>query len=548
MENITIGGAMLKEMFLTGAALLEKSRAYIDSLNVFPVPDGDTGTNMSMTMQSAVKEIQNCKGTNVSDIAAAASLGALKGARGNSGVILSQILRGFARALSGKEEMAPENFAAALTTGTEAAYKAVMKPKEGTMLTVARMMAEAVTKEANEGANLYKLIDVMIDEGERALRLTPELLPVLKEAGVVDSGGKGLVTILRGFKMVIDGEEVDEYVLAPQMQDTAGITGGEEGADLEALDDIEFGYCTEFFIIHLDESFSEADLDKLREKLMKIGDSVVVAYDSDFIKIHVHSNCPGKILQLALRLGEIDRIKIENMREQNRELLANMKKNEKENALVAVSISDGIDEVYKAIGVNNLISGGQTMNPSIDSITKAIRRANARNVFVLPNNSNIIMAAQQAAAISDRNVIVIPSKTMMQGLSAALAYSDDVDVETNTERMTAAIKQVLSGSVTYAVRDTQFNGEKISQGDIIGLLDNVITKVGTSVDSVAVELLCSMIENKGDDCMATIFYGEGADEDSAQAVADAVNEKYPDAEITVQYGGQPLYYYYFSVE
>ncbi len=548
MENMTIGGAMLKEMFLTGAALLEKNRAYIDSLNVFPVPDGDTGTNMSMTMQSAVKEIQNCKGTNVSDIAAAASLGALKGARGNSGVILSQILRGFARALSGKEEMAPENFAAALTTGTEAAYKAVMKPKEGTMLTVARMMAEAVTREANEGANLYKLIDVMIDEGERALRLTPELLPVLKEAGVVDSGGKGLVTILRGFKMVIDGEDVDEYVLAPQMQDTAGITGGEEGADLEALDDIEFGYCTEFFIIHLDESFSEADLDKLREKLMKIGDSVVVAHDSDFIKIHVHSNCPGKILQLALRLGEIDRIKIENMREQNRELLANMKKNEKENALVAVSISDGIDEVYKAIGVNNLISGGQTMNPSIDSITKAIRRANARNVFVLPNNSNIIMAAQQAAAISDRNVIVIPSKTMMQGLSAALAYSDDVDVETNTERMTAAIKQVLSGSVTYAVRDTQFNGEKISQGDIIGLLDNVITKVGTSVDSVAVELLCSMIENKGDDCMATIFYGEGADEDSAQAVADAVNEKYPDAEITVQYGGQPLYYYYFSVE
>lgn len=547
MENMTIGGAMLKEMFLTGAALLEKNRAYIDSLNVFPVPDGDTGTNMSMTMQSAVKEIQNCKGTNVSDIAAAASLGALKGARGNSGVILSQILRGFARALSGKEEMAPENFAAALTTGTEAAYKAVMKPKEGTMLTVARMMAEAVTREANEGANLYKLIDVMIDEGERALLLTPELLPVLKEAGVVDSGGKGLVTILRGFKMVIDGEEVDEYVLAPQ-QNTAEITGNEEGADLEALDDIEFGYCTEFFIIHLDESFSEADLDKLREKLMKIGDSVVVAHDSDFIKIHVHSNCPGKILQLALRLGEIDRIKIENMREQNRELLANMKKNEKENALVAVSISDGIDEVYKAIGVNNLISGGQTMNPSIDSIAKAIRRANARNVFVLPNNSNIIMAAQQAAAISDRNVIVIPSKTMMQGLSAALAYSDDVDVETNTERMTAAIKQVLSGSVTYAVRDTQFNGEKISQGDIIGLLDNVITKVGTSVDSVAVELLCSMIENKGGECMATIFYGEGADEESAQAVADAVNEKYPDAEITVQYGGQPLYYYYFSVE
>lgn len=548
MENMTIGGAMLKEIFLAGAALLEKNRAYIDSLNVFPVPDGDTGTNMSMTMQSAVREIQNCKGTTVSDIAAAASLGALKGARGNSGVILSQILRGFAKALSGKEEMTPESFAAAFTTGTAAAYKAVMKPKEGTMLTVARMIAEALTREAEEGANLYKLIDVMLEEGERALKLTPELLPVLKEAGVVDSGGKGLLTILRGFKMVVDGEEIDEYVLAGQEQTTAEANSGEEGADLEALDDIEFGYCTEFFIIHLEESFSEAELDKFREKLMKIGDSVVVAYDTDFVKVHVHSNCPGKILQLALRLGEVDRVKIENMREQNRELLANMKKNEKENAIVAVSISDGIDEVYKAVGVNNLISGGQTMNPSTDSIVKAIRRANARNVFVLPNNSNIIMAAQQAAALTDRNVIVIPTKTMMQGLSAALAYSDDVDVKTNTERINAAIKQVLSGSVTYAVRDTQVNGDKISQGDIIGLLDNSITKVGTDVGTVAADLLCEMIEKKGEDCIAAIFYGEGADEESAQAVADAVNEKYPDAEITVQYGGQPLYYYYFSVE
>ena len=542
-----ITGALFKQMILHGAAAITAQKQAINDLNVFPVPDGDTGTNMSMTIATAAEALRKAAPASVGQASSVTASALLQGARGNSGVILSLLFRGLSKALKGMETADAAAFAAAMQEGVAAAYKAVMKPKEGTMLTVARMMAEAVTKEANEGANLYKLIDVMIDEGERALLLTPELLPVLKEAGVVDSGGKGLVTILRGFKMVIDCEEVDEYVPAPQ-QNTAEITGNEEGADLEALDDIEFGYCTEFFIIHLDESFSEADLDKLREKLMKIGDSVVVAHDSDFIKIHVHSNCPGKILQLALRLGEIDRIKIENMREQNRELLANMKKNEKENALVAVSISDGIDEVYKAIGVNNLISGGQTMNPSIDSITKAIRRANARNVFVLPNNSNIIMAAQQAAAISDRNVIVIPSKTMMQGLSAALAYSDDVDVETNTERMTAAIKQVLSGSVTYAVRDTQFNGEKISQGDIIGLLDNVITKVGTSVDSVAVELLCSMIENKGDDCMATIFYGEGADEDSAQAVADAVNEKYPDAEITVQYGGQPLYYYYFSVE
>ena len=547
LENTTICGAVLKDMYLTGAALLEKNRAYIDSLNVFPVPDGDTGTNMSMTMQSAAREIQNCKSDSVSDVASAASLGALKGARGNSGVILSQIFRGFARALSGKEEMTAEDFSIALTAGSEAAYKAVMKPKEGTMLTVARMMAEAVAEEAKTGANLYKLIDIMIATGEEALRLTPELLPVLKEAGVVDSGGKGLITILRGFKMVIDGEDVDEYVIAPQPEESTRISS-DEGADLEVLGDIEFGYCTEFFIIHLDESFSETDLDKLREKLMKIGDSVVIAHDGDFIKVHVHSNCPGKIIQLALRLGEVDRIKIENMREQNRQLMDEIKRNEKENAVVAVSISDGIDEVYKAIGINHLIQGGQTMNPSIESIAKAIRKANARNVFVLPNNSNIIMAAQQAAALVDRNVIVVPTKTMMQGISAALAYSDDVDVDTNVERMSTAIQNMLSGSVTYAVRDTQFNGTKINQGDIIGLLDNTITQVGTSVDAVAVSLLCEMIDKKDEEAMATIFYGEGADESNAQAVADAVNAKYPDVEISVQYGGQPLYYYYFSVE
>ena len=422
-----------------------------------------------------------------------------------------------------------------------------MKPKEGTMLTVARMMAEAVAEEAKTGANLYKLIDIMIEKGEESLRLTPELLPVLKEAGVVDSGGKGLITILRGFKMVIDGEDVDEYVIAPQPEESTRISS-DEGADLEVLGDIEFGYCTEFFIIHLDESFSETDLDKLREKLMKIGDSVVIAHDGDFIKVHVHSNCPGKIIQLALRLGEVDRIKIENMREQNRQLMDEIKRNEKENAVVAVSISDGIDEVYKAIGINHLIQGGQTMNPSIESIAKAIRKANARNVFVLPNNSNIIMAAQQAAALVDRNVIVVPTKTMMQGISAALAYSDDVDVDTNVERMSTAIQNMLSGSVTYAVRDTQFNGTKINQGDIIGLLDNTITQVGTSVDAVAVSLLCEMIDKKDEEAMATIFYGEGADESNAQAVADAVNAKYPDVEISVQYGGQPLYYYYFSVE
>lgn len=546
MENTTIGGAMLKDMFLTGTALLDKNRALIDSLNVFPVPDGDTGSNMFMTMQSAAREIRDCKSEKVADIAAAASLGSLKGARGNSGVILSQIFRGFAKALAGKDEMDAAAFSLALTMGTEAAYKAVMKPKEGTMLTVARMMAEAVAAAGAEGANVFKLIDVMLESGEEALKRTPELLPVLKEAGVVDSGGKGLLTILRGFKMVMDGEEVDDYVEETATEDTSA--SEDEGAELDGLGEIEFGYCTEFFIIHLDESFCESDLDKFREKLMKIGDSVVVANDSDFIKVHVHSNYPGKIIQLALRLGEVDRIKIENMREQNRELLENIKKNEKENAVIAVSCGDGLDDVFRALGVSAIISGGQTMNPSIESISRAIRRVNARNVFILPNNSNIILAAQQAAELSERNVRVIPSKTMMQGISAALAFSDDIGADENAAQMADALANVLSGSVTYAVRDTHINGAPITEGDIIGLLDGAITKIGTSVDEVTANLLYDMLDRKDGDAIVTLFYGEGMDEENAKAIIKLAGEKYPRSEFTVQYGGQPLYYYFISVE
>ncbi len=543
MTSKTICGAMLRDMFLTGAALLDKNRAHIDSLNVFPVPDGDTGTNMFMTMQGAVKEIKDCKGSSVADVAAAASLGSLKGARGNSGVILSQILRGFSKALAGAEEMDGMLLAQALKTGTEAAYKAVMKPKEGTMLTVSRMIAEAVGEAAAEGANIYKLIDLMLEKGEAALRITPDLLPVLKEAGVVDSGGKGLVTIFRGFKMAIDGEEVADY-----MDDSAFSAPMEDSASLEDLEDIKFGYCTEFFIIHLEESFGEADLDRFREKLNKIGDSVVVAYDADFLKVHVHSNCPGKILQLALRLGEVDKIKVENMREQNRELLENMKKNEKENAMVAVCSGDGIEEVFRSLGVAATIQGGQTMNPSIETIGRAIRKANARNIYVLPNNSNIILAAQQAAELSERNVIVIPTKTMVQGIAAAVAFVPDADPGENGENMKEAVGNVLSGAVTYAVRDTQYKGTGIHEGDVIGLLDGSIAEVGQSVDAVATDLVCGMIAQKGEEAIVTIFYGESMDEENANALVQAINEKYPDAECMVQRGGQPLYYYYFSVE
>ena len=541
--NNTIGGALLREMFLTGAALLDKNKALIDSLNVFPVPDGDTGTNMHMTMQGAVKEIREVKSEKVADVAAAASLGSLKGARGNSGVILSQILRGFSRALAGAEEMDAQLLAQALKTGTEAAYKAVMKPKEGTMLTVSRMIGEAVEKAAEEGANVYKLIDLIIESGEAALRITPDLLPVLKETGVVDSGGKGLVTIFRGFKMAIDGEEIEDYV-----DDYTASSAVEETASFEDLEDIKFGYCTEFFIIHLDESFTEADLDRLREKLMKIGDSVVIAHDADFVKVHVHSNCPGKILQLALRLGEVDRIKIENMREQNREILENLKKNEKESAMVAVSSGDGIEEVFTSLGVAASVQGGQTMNPSIETIGHAIKKANARNVFVLPNNSNIILAAQQAAELSDRNVIVIPTKAMVQGVAAAIAFDPDAAPEDNEAAMKEAFANVVSGSVTYAVRDTHVNGNDIHEGNIIGLMNGTIEEVGESVETVSMALVDRMVAEKSEDAIITVFYGSDVTEDTANAFAEAVSEKYPDAECMVQRGGQPLYYYYISVE
>lgn len=541
MNNTTINGALLKEMFLTGAALLEKNKAYVDSLNVFPVPDGDTGTNMSMTMQSAVKEIKACTGSTVGEIAAAASLGALKGARGNSGVILSQIFRGFAKALKGCDEMDAERLSNALRMGTDSAYKAVMKPKEGTILTVSRMVSNAVEGEFNQGANVFGLIDVMIESGEEALRKTPELLPVLKEAGVVDSGGKGLMTIYRGFKMVIDGDAIDDYV----EQESA--PAEESDLSLEDINDIKFGYCTEFFVIHLVESFNEDDLDKFRDKLMKIGDSVVVAHDADFIKIHVHTNMPGKALQLALCLGELDKVKIENMREQNRALQENIKKNETENAMVAVSAGEGMDNEFSGAGVAAIISGGQTMNPSIDTIAKAIRKANARNVFVLPNNSNIIMAAQQAAQLSDRNVVVIPTKTMVQGMAAAMAYAPENTPEVNKKRMEKAAENVVSGAVTYAVRDTSYNGLTIEKGDIIGLMNNTITAVGKTVDDTTLELMGKMLDGR-EDAMITLYYGEDTTEEQANELCEKAVERFPGAEVVPVPGGQPLYYYYIAVE
>ncbi|MBR6007250.1 MAG: DAK2 domain-containing protein [Clostridia bacterium] len=547
MVERTIDGSLFREMLLMGAACLEKNTQTSDSMTVFPVPDGDTGTNMSMTMQRAIQEINAVKSDSVEEISAALATGALKGARGNSGVILSQIFRGFSRAMKGtKSEITADLLSKALIGGTEAAYKAVMKPKEGTMLTVARMMSESVASAVENGASAFGVIDVMLESGEKALKMTPDLLPVLKEAGVLDSGGMGLLTIYRGFKMAVEGEEPGEDIsslfnLGKEAEEQQDIT-------LEDVNDIKFGYCTEFFVTRLDSSATDAEIEKFREKLMKIGDSVVVVHDDGIIKVHVHSNAPGKVLQMALRLGEIDRIKIENMREQNRAIAEQLKANEKEIAVVAVSAGKGIDDILKSLGVDEIITGGQTMNPSIDVIGQAIKKANARNVFVLPNNPNIILAAQQAAEISERNVIVIPSKTIVQGISAMIGFNPDGDVESNREGMTDQLENVLSGSVTFAVRDTSFEGKTIAMNDIIGLMEGKIEIVGSSVGEVTENLIDAMLAKRGSDGIVTLYCGSDTKTDDAEALCAKLAEKYPDAEFAVQYGGQPLYYYYIAVE
>ena len=541
-----IGGAQLRDMIIAGATLLEKNKAAIDALNVFPVPDGDTGTNMSMTMQSAVHEIRTLpESANATQVADALSMGALKGARGNSGVILSQLFRGFSRAFKGAEFVDAELLSAALTKGTEAAYKAVMKPKEGTILTVSRVIAENVASLQQQGANVYRLMDEMLASGEKALADTPNLLPVLKEAGVVDSGGKGLLTIYKGFKLSLDGEEIEAYeeVVAEQpAQETSNI-------DSFSGENITYGYCTEFFIIHLSPETDETEIESFRNHLERLGDSVVVASDADMIKVHVHSNSPGKVLQMALRLGELDKLKIENMREQNRELMAERKRNEKEFGLLAVSTGEGIDELFKALAVDALISGGQTMNPSIDTIASAINKINARNVFVLPNNSNIILAAQQASELTQKGVVLIPTKTIPQGIAACMAYSKDSTVAENEAAMKETIADVISGAVTYAVRDTTFEGTSVKKGDMIGLVNNHLAVSGKTVADATSELVRKMIAERGDDaCTVTLYLGEGQTEEDAQAIADKLQEEFENAEFMVLAGGQPLDYYYIAVQ
>lgn len=542
---------LLRDLFLGGASNLEKNKAYIDSLNVFPVPDGDTGTNMSMTMQGAVKDLRSMPDSvTVGEVMDAVALGALKNARGNSGVILSQLFRGYQQVCKGQNEINVAMLAEALETGTNKAYKAVLRPKEGTILTVSRMISQealALTKK-KPNVTLEEFMDHLLTVGQEALDNTPNLLPVLKEAGVVDSGGFGLLTVYRGFKAILMGEELPDA--KGEFEEKPNETN-DEGANLDhfSTEDIEFGYCTEFFIVRLIDSFSEEDLQTLRDHLIKVGDSVVVASGDDFVKVHVHSNCPGKILQFAMRYGELDRLKIENMREQNRQLMEQKKRNEKEYGIIAVSAGDGIDEIFRNFSVDRIISGGQTMNPSIDTIVNAVGQCNARNVFVLPNNSNIILAAQQAQNLCSCNVIVLPTKTIPQGIAAAMAFNPDLSLDENRENMQDAVNEIVSGAVTYAVRETHYNGNEIKEGDIIGIVDNDIAAVSSNVNETVEKIIRFMIEKRDiDDPIINLYYGDAVEEEDAIALSETLQEQFENAEFIVARGGQPLYYYYLSVE
>ena len=556
----SIDGHLLKEMFIDGAAMLENNKAHIDALNVFPVPDGDTGTNMSLTMMSAVKELAGVDTEDASVVAAAVARGALKGARGNSGVILSQLFRGFAEGTKGCEKIDVDTFAKALTLGVDKAYKAVMKPKEGTILTVARAVAENAVVDAKRGNSVFKAMDEIIRSGNEMLKKTPDMLPVLKQAGVVDSGGAGLMMIYLGFKMAVNGEEVEnktdiaEKLYATQNQQIAAIPAG-TGASMDTGEEIEFGYCTETFITNLKEGVTFEDIDRLRDKLMEFGDCVLVVGDLELVKVHCHSNDPGRILRYAIKLGELDNIKIENMRTQHRTLIEEAhavqntvnKSIEKEVGFVAISAGDGIAALFKDLTVDEIVMGGQTMNPSTEDIVAAVYRCKAQTTYILPNNKNIIMAAQQAAQLmDDRKVVVIPTKTIPQGVAAMIAYVPDVTVEENEAAMTDAAASVRSGSVTYAIRDSVFDGKEIKANDILGLNEGSVACVGQDVEATTMELMKGMVTE--DDELITLFYGEDVTEEAAEALREKIEEAFPDCELEMLPGGQPLYYYLFSIE
>lgn len=565
MEITSINSKLLARMFLAGAKNLDSKKDWINELNVFPVPDGDTGTNMTMTIMSAAKEVSSLTNPTMAELAKAISSGSLRGARGNSGVILSQLFRGFCKVIKEYDEIDVTILCEACQKAVETAYKAVMKPKEGTILTVAKGAAEKALELSDETEDVVTFVEEVIKQAEYVLDQTPEMLPVLKQAGVVDSGGQGLVQVLKGAYDALIGKEIDYTIEGAP----TGAAPAKISAETEA--EIKFGYCTEFIIV-LNAPMSDNEEHAYKAFLESIGDSIVVVADDEIVKTHVHTNDPGLALQKALTFGSLSKIKIDNMREEHQEKLikdsqklaaqqkaeeeayeaaqADAKTNNmpaKEMGFVSVSIGEGMNEVFRGLGVDYLIEGGQTMNPSTEDMLNAIEHVNAKTVFILPNNKNIIMAANQAVdLVEDKQIIVIPTKTIPQGITALVNYIPDHSAEENKEQMIAEIENVKTGQVTYAVRDTEIDGKTIKQNDFMGIGDKSILSVGTDLRATTLEMVDAMVDE--DSAIVSIYFGSDSDEDSANELAAAIEEKYPDVEVEVNDGGQPIYYYVISVE
>ena len=549
----TINTELLQKMFLAGAANLEAKKEFINELNVFPVPDGDTGTNMTLTILSAAKEVKALENPDMVAIAKAISSGSLRGARGNSGVILSQLLRGFTKEIREHKEIDTITLAKACERATATAYKAVMKPKEGTILTVAKGASQKAAELAETTEDLDTFISEVINYAQEVLEKTPEMLPVLKEAGVVDSGGQGLLEVMRGAYDAFQGKEID-YSAIEASAGTKMVKPSEQ-----AETEIKFGYCTEF-IIMLEKEFTAKDETEFKAYLESIGDSIVCVADDDIVKIHVHTNDPGLAIQRALTYGQLSRMKIDNMREEHQERLikdaeklaaqqAEAKKAEprKEVGFIAVSIGEGMNEIFRELGADYIIEGGQTMNPSTEDMLNAIDQVNAEHIFILPNNKNIILAANQAQTLTeDKDIIVVPSKTVPQGITAIINYMPDADAQTNLEAMIEGIGNVKTGQVTYAVRDTHIDDKEIHEGDIMGIGDSGILAVGQSVEETTKEMLAQLVDE--DTELISLYYGQDVQEESAENFAQEIEDLYPDVDVDVHSGGQPIYYSVLSVE
>ena len=551
----TIDGLLLRDMVMAGTALLEKNREAVDALNVFPVPDGDTGTNMSLTMQSATREINSKEFLRADEAANALAKGALKGARGNSGVITSQLLRGFAKSVNGIDKITPIQFAEALAKGAEMAYKAVMKPKEGTILTVARVVAEDAIKQAQKDPEDYdQLFSVILKSGEAILKKTPDMLPALKQAGVVDSGGRGLMLIYQGYAAVLRGEDIN---LAETGMENDYAAETDDCHDLTK--DLTHTYCVNFSLVRFREDCDEHDLDSFRRRLNRIGDNVNVIGDLHRAQVHIHTDNPGSVLEYGVELAEILDIRIDNLADMKRKLEADNGSSpveeelpsasaepEKKYGFVAVSLGAGFSQFFQDLNVDRIVEGGQTMNPSVDDLLSAVNQVPAQCVFIFPNNGNVIFAANQAAELCKKDVRVIPTKNVAMGIAAAIAFQNDLDPEENVARMDEAAQHVKTAMVTYAIRDSEYNGIAIKQGDIIGLHNGKIEYSGSSIREVVLEMMKNIITD--DDELITVYYGADVKEEDAKEIADEIEAEYDACDVECHNGGQPLYYYLISVE